>query len=84
MTALRNFHQADGRTWRERRRAASAPCRHERCPRRPPAARIDSRPAAGRPWVVARTLRAGAAALLALWAIVALAFCGAVAVALVR
>jgi hypothetical protein len=34
--------------------------------------------------MLARILRAGAAALLALWAIVALTFCAAVAAALVR
>jgi hypothetical protein len=81
MTALRKFHHADGRSGREPRRAAS-PCQHERGPRRPAAARLDSRAPAARPWALVRALRAGTEVLLALWAAVALAFFAAVALAL--
>jgi hypothetical protein len=83
MTALRYFHHADGHTRREPRRVASLQHR-ERGPRRPPTLWIHSRSPARRPWALARALRVGAEALLALWAIAALAFCAVVAVALVR
>lgn len=83
MTALRNFHHADVRARREPRRAASPADERARGLRRPRAPQVEFRPPAGR-WALARALRVGAELLFALWAIAALVFCAAVAVALVR
>jgi hypothetical protein len=84
MTALRNSHHADVRAWRDPRRAASPSDYRAPGLRRPPAPRVEFRPPAGRWRPLARALRVGAELLFALWAVAALVFCAAVAVALVR
>lgn len=84
MTALRKFQIADVRALRAPRRLASASYTQGRAFRPRPVPRLDSpRRAAGHS-ALARVLRLGAAVLFGLWALAALAFCTAVAVALIR
>jgi hypothetical protein len=83
MTALRKFRFAQLRAPRAPRRLASASYYQGRAFRPQPVARWNApRRAAGHA-ALARVLRLGAEVLFGLWALAALAFCAAVAVALV-
>lgn len=83
MTALRKFRFAQLRALRAPRRLASASYPLGRAFRPQPVPRMNApRRAAGHS-ALARVLRLGAAVFLGLWALAALAFCAAVAVALI-
>jgi hypothetical protein len=83
MTALRKFRFADVRALRAPRRLASLSYHQGRAFRPQPVPRLDyPRRAAGH-WALARVLRLGAEVLFGLWALAALGFCAAVAVALI-
>lgn len=83
MTALRKVQIADVPALRAPRRLAAPSYTQGRAFRPQPLPRLDApRRAAGHP-ALARLLRLGAAVLFGLWAVAALAFCTAVAVALI-
>ena len=87
MTALRKFRFAEVRALRAPRRLAS-PSYHQGRALRPqplplPLPRLDSPRCAAGHSELARVLRLGAEVLFGLWALAALAFCAAVAVALI-
>jgi hypothetical protein len=83
MTALRKFRFAQLRALRAPRRLASRSYHHGRALRPQPLPRLNpARRAAGHA-ALARVLRLGVAVLFGLWALAALGFCAAVAVALI-
>jgi hypothetical protein len=84
MRALRNFSYATARTLRQPPRTVPTAYHRARAGWQHPTRRIDSPLRVSRRWVVVRALRIGAEALFGFWVIAALAFCTAVAVALVR